>query len=422
MLWEASRGIGSYDQQEQNIALLYMEVAAASILTAAVNFNSAFALRLGASNVLIGLMTSIPALITMLGMIPASAMVERRSQRWPLLLRSLLITRILIFPVVIIPWVVPHQYQAVAFVTLLCIRFIPILPFSAGFDSALADLVPPWLRAQVFSWRSILATAAVIVSLMAIRPWLELVVFPLNYQVVYLVGGLGGLLSQRWLSRIRVPESVPNVPRSARQAVSLRDMRRLIAERPDFRKMLINSLVANAGAYLAGPLYILYYVRQLNASDGWIASMTLAANVAAIVGLMVWRRLLPRLGESLTLRTTFPIAGLLPLAIALTQSLDAVILVVVINGLVTPGLNLSHYNTLLEVSPQERRPTYISLYTSLNNALAFVLPLVSVAAADVIGIGPVLIAASVILVGGGLLFTFNRVTAPDSSRAEADAA
>mgnify|MGYP007001783475 CR=1 FL=1 len=62
-LYEIARGRGSYDVQERNVALLYVEIAAASVLSAAANFNSAFALRLGASNSLIGLMTSLPALI-----------------------------------------------------------------------------------------------------------------------------------------------------------------------------------------------------------------------------------------------------------------------------------------------------------------------------------------------------------------------
>ncbi len=415
-LYEVARGRGQYDSQERNIALLYVEIAAASVMTAAANFNSAFALRLGASNALIGLMTSLPALITMLGMIPASAIVERQQKRWPMMLRSLEITRLLWFPLVLIPWVVPQPYQAPAFVALLTFRFLPILVFSAGFDSALADMVPPRLRAQVFSWRNIIATAAVIVSLALVRPWLELAVFPLNYQVVYLIGGIAGMVSQVFLRRIQVPDSLPRVPAERRRGMSLRAMRDAVAGNRQYVRFLTNSLVANSGAYLASPLYILYYVRTLNASDGWIASATLAANIAAMVGYVVWRRFLPRLGESKTLRGTFPLTGLYPLLIALSGSLNGVILVILWYGVISPGLNLSHYNTLLEVCPQARRPTYISVYSSVNNAFAFVLPLLAVALANRFGIVPVMAAASVLWVVGGLMFSLNRVQVDDPSR------
>ncbi|NLT41428.1 MAG: MFS transporter [Anaerolineae bacterium] len=415
-LYEVARGRGQYDSQERNIALLYVEIAAASVMTAAANFNSAFALRLGASNALIGLMTSLPALITMLGMIPASAIVERQQKRWPMMLRSLEITRLLWFPLVLIPWVVPQPYQAPAFVALLTFRFLPILVFSAGFDSALADMVPPRLRAQVFSWRNIIATAAVIVSLALVRPWLELAVFPLNYQVVYLIGGIAGMVSQVFLRRIQVPDSLPRVPAERRRGMSLRAMRDAVAGNRQYVRFLTNSLVANSGAYLASPLYILYYVRTLNASDGWIATATLAANIAAMVGYVVWRRFLPRLGESKTLRGTFPLTGLYPLLIALSGSLNGVILVILWYGVISPGLNLSHYNTLLEVCPQARRPTYISVYSSVNNAFAFVLPLLAVALANRFGIVPVMAAASVLWVVGGLMFSLNRVQVDDPSR------
>ncbi|MGI6209956.1 MAG: MFS transporter [Anaerolineae bacterium] len=415
-LVEIARGKGLYDTQERNLALLYLEIAAASVMTAAANFNGALALRLGASNSLIGLMTSLPALITMVGMIPASAMVERQTRRWPLLLRSLLINRLLFFGVVLIPWLVPGPYQAVAFVTLLTLRFIPLLPFSAGFDAALADLVPPRLRAQVFSWRNILATAAVVLALLAIRPWLEFAPFPLNYQVVYLVGGAAGLVSSMFLARIQVPDSAPHVPAEGKRRLDLHTIRQTLAGNREYLRFLVNTLVGNAGAYLASPLYIIYYVRNLDASDGWIAGATLASNVAAMVGYFVWRRLLPRMGEDRALRITWPITGLYPILIGLSGSLNAVILVILWYGVISPGLNLSHYNTLLEVCPQARRPTYISVYSAVNNAFAFVLPMLAVALADAIGLVPVMALSSLLWIAGGVLFSVNRVGVADASR------
>ncbi len=131
---------------------------------------------------------------------------------------------------------------------------------------------------------------------------------------------------------------------------------------------------------------------------------------------MAWRRLLPRLGESRALRATFPITGLLPVLIALSGSLNGVILVILWYGVVSPGLNLSHYNTLLEVCPQARRPTYISVYSSVNNAFAFVLPLAAVALAGQFGLVPVMALASLLWVAGGLMFSLNRVQVDDPSR------
>lgn len=415
-LYEIARGRGQYSTQERNIALLYLDIAAASVLSAAVTFNGAFAIRLGASNFLIGLMTSLPALITMLGMIPASAVIERQTRRWPAMLRSLLATRVLLFPVVLIPLLVPAPYQAAALVALLTFRFLPVLVFSAGFDSVLADVVPAHLRAQVFSWRNILSTAAVVLSLFLIQPWLQWAPYPLNYQVVYLVGSIAGLASMWFLVRMQIPEFGPVVPAERRRRLpSLADLREAATGQPEYVRFLVNTLIGNAGAYLAMPIYVIFYVRALGASDGWIGTSSLIANFSAMIGYFAWRRLLPRFGESLTLRTMWPLTGLFPVFVGLSGSLNLVLLAIFWYGLFSPGLNLSHYNTLLEVCPQARRPTYISVYSSLNNALAFVLPVAGVALAEIIGLSWTLVLSGAMWIVGGLMFSLWRVRVPDVS-------
>lgn len=415
-LYEISTGKGGYySEQERNIALLYLDIAAASVLSAAMSFNSAFALRLGASNTLIGLMTSLPALVTMLGMIPASAIVERQARRWPPMWQSINVTRLLFIPVAFIPWLVPAAYQAVALVTILTLRFLTILVFSAGWDAVLADIVPPGLRAQVFSWRNIISTAAVAGSLLLMQPWLQWAPFPLNYQVMFFVGGVAGMVSVWFLSRLKVPETTPVVPPQRRRGLPMADMRELLVGHPEYRRMVVNTLLANAGPYLASPVYIIYYVRTLSATDGWIATSTLVSNVATMLGYFAWRRILPRLGESRALRATWPICGLLPVALGLSGSLNLVLVVLFIYGLVQPGLNLSHYNTLLEVCPKERRPTYISVYSSVVNVLAFVLPMAGVALADLIGLAETLVLCGVLWIAGGLSFSIFRVRVADTS-------
>ena len=44
------------------------------------------------------------------------------------------------------------------------------------------------------------------------------------------------------------------------------------------------------GLWLASPLYILYYVRQLDASDAWIGLQATVLTATTIVGWLIWRR------------------------------------------------------------------------------------------------------------------------------------
>jgi MFS family permease len=68
----------------------------------------------------------------------------------------------------------------------------------------------------------------------------------------------------------------------------------------------------------------------------------------------------------------------------------------VLINLINPGVNLSHFNILLKLCPNDRRASYIAFYSALMNAGAFVGPMVGVALAEVWGI------RSVLLVGGGV--------------------
>jgi hypothetical protein len=68
---------------------LYRDVAWYGFLSAVTTtFTSVFALRLGASNLLIGLLTSLPALLNILFQIPAARLIERQADRRRLILWS----------------------------------------------------------------------------------------------------------------------------------------------------------------------------------------------------------------------------------------------------------------------------------------------------------------------------------------------
>ena len=71
-LRKSVRGMRGRNQVERNIWYLYVEMFWAAIFMAAMAFNATYALRLGASNALIGWMSSFPALLAMITMVPAA--------------------------------------------------------------------------------------------------------------------------------------------------------------------------------------------------------------------------------------------------------------------------------------------------------------------------------------------------------------
>ncbi len=70
------------------------------------------------------------------------------------------------------------------------------------------------------------------------------------------------------------------------------------------------------------------------------------ASIGTIEGYSLWRWLISRWGEPVSLKRTIILIGVYPLLIGLTPSLPVILAYGVLNGLIAPGVNLSHFNCL----------------------------------------------------------------------------
>lgn len=390
--------------EDRNAWYLQVEILWAGILSAAAAFGSNFAVRLGASNQLIGLMSSVPALLVVILTLPAARLIESRRNPMPLLVGSLFAYRLGFLAIALMPFFVP-RHQAEVFVGLVLLMNAVLAPFNAGWSALLADIVPERNRAIVFARRNIIASAAVIVLVPPIGRLLDLLVFPYGYQLAYGIGFLAGMLSTWDVSKLTVPERVITPRRQgAKEPLSRATLRRLLAHHQGFIRITLNTFVFGWGAWMVGPLYIIYYLRQLGASDAWVGTLTAVANLSAMIGYYLWPRLIARYGENRILKWTIPTGGIFPIWASLARNLTPILGAAGVDGMLMAGVNLSHFNILLKVTPADRRPSYISLYTVCMNAGAFVAPLIGVALADRIGITTVLLIGGAIRTVGGILF------------------
>ncbi len=112
-----------------------------------------------------------------------------------------------------------------------------------------------------------------------------------------------------------------------------------------------------------------------------------------------------RWGEPRVLKWVVLFMGLHPLLVGLTPSLTLILVLAGLNGLLTAGFNLSHFNTFLKVIPESERHSFTALYLSLANVAVFIAPLVAVQAGSAsYGFGPVLVVCGVLACLGSLSF------------------
>jgi MFS family permease len=387
---------------------LYREIAWFGVLSGVSNtFISVFALRLGASNLLVGLRTSLPALINVLFQIPAARLVERKDDRRRVLLLSGLLMRLPVLLVAAAPFL-PQRFQAGAVVYITALGTIPAAVGTISFTAMFADVVAPHNRARVVSVRNALLAAATTITVLLAGRALDILPFPVSYQLVFALAFVASLVSVYYLGRVVIPADGKldreDVQRAER--LDLRRTARTILTQRNYVRFSLGSFLFHWGLYFPIPLYAIYRVRTLGISEGWIGALSMLESGVTIIAYYVWGRLAQRRGSRAVVLWGVMLVCFYPIGMALSKGVWSLLFVSFVAGIAAPAFNLGLFNSLLEVAPAERRATYVAMFNTLMNVAAFVSPLLGTTAAGLIGIREALWIGGAARIVGFLAFAY----------------
>jgi MFS family permease len=419
------------DDTERNIRYLYWEILFASVLGGIITFNSAFAIRLGASKDLNAWLSAAPALIAAIASIPSARFLARRTNRKLWLWGSLLATRAGYVVVAFMPLLFPVNTALWLVIWIIALN-VPAIFFGNGFTVLLGELVPERRRAFVFSRRSIIYSIGLVLVSALAGAWLDTVGFPHNYQWMYLFGFVVVLGSHYYLHRLTFSDTAMGGPKLAAKATPETS----ITVTPAMTRMLINTAVYQFGLTLPAALFNILYIDTLHVTDGWLGLNSAAANAGVIAGFIFWERVLRRRNFGWVQRRATLLTWIFPVVLALAQALalvpiqggaeslpwivlvlvpHALTIIMIANFVVNmmhSGAELANSNVLLKLTRPEHRVTFISWYNTVVNAAIFVGPLLGAWLAGQIGIPGVLLLSGVFRLLGGVLFNIRRIEEP----------
>ncbi len=394
---------------ERNAWYFNAEILFATFLTIAATFNNAYAIRMGASNALIGLLASLPALIGILVSIPAGQILKKQKNLKPFVFTNLLINRLGYVLIVLLPWIFgisPHM-GTIIIVILIAIS-LPGQLFSVGFTPIMAISIPEKKRAAVISSRHLIWNIALCAGTYMAGIWLDHIKFPVNYYFLYLFGFSVSLLSQFLLNKIQIPDNPPQEPTSQTKNSLLQNFKHLIQNLKayqQFSRFSINTVFHIFGLWLINPLFSLLFVKQLNATDGWLGLHSAINYGATIIGIFFWRKIINGIGKQRTLKITTMLAGIYPLLVGLLPDLSFILIAVGVNGFIAPGIALSHSNSLFSVLPEDKRPEFTAIYLTLVNLAVFAGPILGTALANIFGYQMIIILGGILCIIGSATFT-----------------
>ncbi len=338
-------------------------------------FLTAFALALGASNFLIGLLSAIPLFAQFL-QLPALFLIG------PLKRRSICvwasgIGRSAWLAAALVPLFAPKEVALKVLVGAVAFQAAFAAVSNASWNSWMRDLVPEKEFGRFFSRRMALTTAlAVILALLGgffVDQWQRW--FPGRglgaYCFLYFCGFLLGFWGLKYLSQI--PEPPLRLGRESPGA-----FRSLLGPLRDenFRRLLRFYGLWSFAMNFASPFFVVYMVLWLKMSMALIVALGVLGQFVGLVFLPIWGRLSDAMANKSVLRISVPLYALsliawtfttLPEPHAMTVPLLVGIYVAV--GVSQAGVTLAASNISLKLSPKGAAAPYLAAYNVLGSIL-----------------------------------------------------
>jgi len=283
------------------------------------------------------------------------------------------------------------QGQIWALVGLTLIMHIPGTALAVGFPALFAEAVPPDWRGHVAGARNALLSVTFIAVSLICGQILQRMTFPIGYQVVFVIGFVGGAMSTfhlwfiaprrdgtKGLSAGRGLRDLawPSARRTLRNALHRpADGRRLRLPRSEVLRGSYGKLIAvlfgfHVALYLSIPLFPVHWVNHLQLTDGQIGLGTAIFYVSVFFGSTQLSRLVQRIGNQHVIAAGAVFMASYPAFMAAADGPTLFLVGSAAGGLGWSLVGGALGNYLLEKIPSDDRPAYLAWYNlAINGAV-----------------------------------------------------
>ncbi len=365
-----------------------------------------YMLSLQASNAQIGLVNTLSQLAAALFSMPGAAIADRTGRYRQLAWLCGIVSRLMWLVMIAAPWLLPPK-QAVWLVLTAWVMISGVNSLgNAAWTALSADLVPPRLRGGYFASRNIAIQLVRLISIPLAGELVDLIGSPGGYQFNLGLAFAIGMFSVYYYSRL--PE---HRPAAQPLRLPLREVLRQTRQMPTYRRFLASHAVLMLGVMTGGPFIAVYMRQELHFDIGTIGLITTANVLATLIGMRIMGRLHDHFGITWTMRFGLGVP-LITVAWLWVHHPWQGLLVNSFAALTWAGYNLGAFNLLLASTPDEHRPHYIALYSTIISMVGAIGPLLGGWLLDVVGFMPVF-SLSTVIRGLGLIMFFALVREPD---------
>lgn len=347
------------------------------------------ALKLGASNFLIGLLAAIPPLAQLV-QIPAIYLIDKLQNRRAVCVYASFLSRIFLLAIASTPFLMPTHLalRLLAGALLLHAAFAAI--GGASWNSWMRDLVPENQLGSFFSKRMAITTGlGILISFLAavyIDLWKKaLPAYELySYSILLLVACIAGLIGVYFVSTI--PEL--RIASHSEPTSFFRSIWQPFKDE-NFKNLVIFLSSWNFAINLAAPFFTVYMLKRLQLDMSFVIAFLILSQGANLAFLRIWGKFSDRFSNKSVLRVCAPLFigsillwtfTTLPEKHMLTMPL--LIVIHIFMGISTAGVAIASGNIGLKLAPRRQATAYLATSSVVNSLAAGIAPILGGKFAD----------------------------------------
>jgi MFS family permease len=325
-----------------------------------VTYQTLFILALGASESLIGLLSSLSSLSGVLMLLPGALLAERFGKRKEVALYSGgVLGRLILLVMVFVPLFFSGPAAIWFAVGLTVLRDGLNNLGLPAWTSLSADLVPIAWRGRYFGSRNFIMGAGAMITTLIFGEIITRSGQIQGYQFAYGFAFLIGMVSTFSFAKIKEP--LPQIP-VAKKDTQNPPLSLFLKENPAFFLYCFTSAIWNFSLNFAGPFFTPYQVKVLSASATMVGILTIVSQISSLVTQQPFGILTDRWGPRRIILLTGFLIPALPFAwLFITEAWQA-IPVNLVGGALWAGYSLASFNFLLILTPEDQRARYSAIY------------------------------------------------------------
>ena len=318
---------------------------------------SLYAVALGASVGVVGVLAAISNLVAALALWPGAVLAER-TRRYKLLV---LISaggpgRLALLTLAVIPWIATGNTALTVLAMATVARSLPGNLAMPAWSAFAAEFVPEGMRGRYFSSRNFARQVAGL----ATAPVVGFIIYQLGglsgWQVAWLLSFLLASISSAFYFRIPA-ESHFGVAAPAQEPARARQPAILLRDR-NLLWLVVTTGFFQLSVMIAGPFFSIYLVKHLGASTAWVGISYAFMPLAGIISQPILGRLNDRYGPEWLLVVSGLLLPIAPWLWIVATEPWHIIFINVIAGVMWAANLLATFNVVLQIAPADKRPSY----------------------------------------------------------------